>query len=113
MKIIIPIKRVLDPYTQARVNKQTEQVDLTNAKMAMNPFCEIAVEEALTLKESGAATETIAVSIGTDKTVDTLEQLLQWALIVQSLLKLNLNLIYSRYMLVKFWLILLSVKKPN
>ena len=72
MKIIIPVKRVLDPYTQARVNKQTQQVDLSNAKMAMNPFCEIAVEEALTLKESGAATETIAVSIGTDKTVDTL-----------------------------------------
>jgi len=47
MKIIIPIKRVLDPYTQARVNKQTQLVDLTNAKMAMNPFCEIAVEEAL------------------------------------------------------------------
>ena len=72
MKIIIPIKRVLDPYTQARVNKQTQQVDLANAKMAMNPFCEIAVEEALTLKESGAASETIAVSIGTLKTVDTL-----------------------------------------
>ena len=72
MKIIIPIKRVLDPYTQARVNKQTQQVDLANAKMAMNPFCEIAVEEALTLKESGAASETIAVSIGTIKTVDTL-----------------------------------------
>ena len=47
MKIIIPIKRVLDPYTQARVNKQTQLVDLTNAKMAMNPFSEIAVEEAL------------------------------------------------------------------
>ena len=72
MKIIIPIKRVLDPYTQARINKQTQLVDLTNAKMAMNPFCEIAVEEALTLKESGSASETIAVSIGTDKTVDTL-----------------------------------------
>ena len=72
MKIIIPVKRVLDPYTQARVNKQTQQVDLSNAKMAMNPFCEIAVEEALTLKESGSASETIAVSIGTDKTVDTL-----------------------------------------
>ena len=72
MKIIIPIKRVLDPYTQARINKQTQLVDLTNAKMAMNPFCEIAVEEALTLKESGAASETIAVSIGTLKTVDTL-----------------------------------------
>ena len=72
MKIIIPIKRVLDPYTQARVNKQTQQVDLANAKMAMNPFCEIAVEEALTIKENGNASETIAVSIGTDKTVDTL-----------------------------------------
>ena len=72
MKIIIPIKRVLDPYTQARVNSQTQQVDLANAKMAMNPFCEIAVEEALTIKESGSASETIAVSIGTDKSVDTL-----------------------------------------
>ena len=72
MKIIIPIKRVLDPYTQARVNKQTQLVDLTNAKMAMNPFCEIAVEEALKIKESGAASETIAVSIGTEKTIDTL-----------------------------------------
>ncbi len=72
MKIIIPIKRVLDPYTQARVNKQTQLVDLTNAKMAMNPFCEIAVEEALKIKESGAASETIAVSIGSEKTIDTL-----------------------------------------
>jgi len=72
MKIIIPIKRVLDPYTQARVNKQTQLVDLTNAKMAMNPFCEIAVEEALQIKEKGSASETIAVSIGTEKTIDTL-----------------------------------------
>lgn len=72
MKIIIPIKRVLDPYTQARIDKQTQMVDLTNAKMAMNPFCEIAVEEALKLQESGVASETIAISIGTDKTVDTL-----------------------------------------
>ena len=72
MKIIIPIKRVLDPYTQARVNKQTQQIDLANAKMAMNPFCEIAVEEALTIKENGNASQTIAVSIGSDKTVDTL-----------------------------------------
>ena len=72
MKIIIPIKRVLDPYTRARVDKQTQMVDLTNAKMAMNPFCEIAVEEALKLQESGVASETIAISIGTDKTVDTL-----------------------------------------
>ncbi|HAY40836.1 MAG TPA: electron transfer flavoprotein subunit beta, partial [Gammaproteobacteria bacterium] len=66
------IKRVLDPFTQARIDKQTQSVDLTNSKMAMNPFCEIAVEEALRLKESEKATETVAVSIGTDKTVDTL-----------------------------------------
>ena len=72
MKIIIPIKRVLDPYTQARVDKQSQTVDLNNAKMAMNPFCEIAVEEALKLQEAGKASETIVVSIGTDKTVDTL-----------------------------------------
>jgi electron transfer flavoprotein beta subunit len=72
MKIIIPIKRVLDPYTQARIDKQTKMIDLANSKMAMNPFCEIAVEEALRLKESGKATETIAVSIGVDKTIDTL-----------------------------------------
>ncbi len=72
MKIIVPIKRVLDPFTQARIDKQTQSVDLTNSKMAMNPFCEIAVEEALRLKESKKATETVAVSIGTDKTVDTL-----------------------------------------
>ena len=66
MKIIIPIKRVLDPYTQARVNNQTQQVDLANAKMAMNPFCEIAVEEAVRLKESETAQEVIAVSIGSN-----------------------------------------------
>jgi len=72
MKIIVPIKRVLDPFTQARIDSQTQSVDLTNSKMAMNPFCEIAVEEALKLQESGVASETIAVSIGADKTVDTL-----------------------------------------
>ena len=73
MKIIIPIKACTRSlYTQARVNKQTQLVDLTNAKMAMNPFCEIAVEEALKIKESGAASETIAVSIGSEKTIDTL-----------------------------------------
>ena len=66
MKIIIPVKRVLDPYTQARVNKQTQQVDLSNAKMAMNPFCEIAIEEAVRLKEAGKAEEIIAVTVGSN-----------------------------------------------
>ena len=98
MKIIIPVKRVLDPYTQARVNKQTQQVDLTNAKMAMNPFCEIAVEEALTIKESGSASEIIAVSIGTDKTADTLRTALAMgvdrAIFVETDSELDLQLLH-------------------
>ena len=72
MKIIVPIKRVVDYNVKVRPLSDQSDVDLNNVKMAMNPFCEIAVEEALTLKESGSASETIAVSIGTDKTVDTL-----------------------------------------
>ena len=72
MKVLVPIKRVIDANIKVRVKTDNSGVELSNVKMAMNPFCEIAVEEALTLKESGAASETIAVSIGTDKTVDTL-----------------------------------------
>jgi electron transfer flavoprotein beta subunit len=95
MKIIIPIKRVLDPFTQARIDKQTQSVDLTNSKMAMNPFCEIAVEEALKIQESGHATETIAVSIGADKTIDTLRNALAMgvdrAIFVRTETELNLQ----------------------
>ena len=72
MKIIIPIQRVLDPYTQARVDKQTQMVDLTNAKMAMNPFCEIAVEEAIRLKEAGASEEIVLVTAGSRQSQETL-----------------------------------------
>ena len=72
MKILVGIKRVVDANVKVRPKGDGSGMDLMNAKMAMNPFCEIAVEEALTIKESGSASETIAVSIGTDKTVDTL-----------------------------------------
>ena len=72
MKVLVPIKRVVDYNVKVRAKSDETGPDLANVKMAINPFCEIAVEEALTLKESGSASETIAVSIGTDKTVDTL-----------------------------------------
>ncbi|TMO04809.1 electron transfer flavoprotein subunit beta/FixA family protein [Pseudoalteromonas sp. S558] len=64
MKVLVPIKRVIDYNVKARVKSDNSDVDLTNVKMAMNPFCEIAIEEAIRLKEAGTASEVIAVSIG-------------------------------------------------
>ena len=61
----MPIKRVIDYNVKVRVQADQSNVDLNNVKMAINPFCEIAVEEAIRLKEAGTATEVIAVSIGT------------------------------------------------
>jgi|TARA_B110001454_G_scaffold21092_1_gene20184 electron transfer flavoprotein beta subunit len=64
MKILVGIKRVVDANVKVRAKSDGTGVDLTNAKMAMNPFCEIAVEEAIRIKEAGSADEIIAVSIG-------------------------------------------------
>jgi len=64
MKILVPIKRVIDYNVKVRVKPDNSNVDLANVKMAINPFCEIAVEEAIRLKEAGVASEIIAVSIG-------------------------------------------------
>lgn len=64
MKILVPVKRVIDYNVKVRVKSDQSDVDLTNAKMSMNPFCEIAVEEAVRLKEKGVATEVIAVTVG-------------------------------------------------
>lgn len=64
MKILVAIKRVVDANVKVRVKGDGTGVDLSNAKMAINPFCEIAIEEAIRIKESGAADEVIAVSIG-------------------------------------------------
>lgn len=65
MKVLVPIKRVIDYNVKARVKSDNSDVDLTNIKMAMNPFCEIAIEEAIRLKEAGTASEVVAVTIGT------------------------------------------------
>jgi electron transfer flavoprotein beta subunit len=72
MKILVPVKRVIDYNVKPRVKPDGSGVDLANVKMSMNPFDEIAVEEAIRLKESGAATEIIAVSVGPDKAQETL-----------------------------------------
>ncbi|HAA44206.1 MAG: electron transfer flavoprotein subunit beta [Halomonas sp. 54_146] len=64
MKILVAVKRVIDYNVKIRVKADQSDVDLTNVKMAMNPFCEIAIEEAVRLKEKGTATEVVAVSIG-------------------------------------------------
>ncbi|MAD18521.1 MAG: electron transfer flavoprotein subunit beta [Alteromonadaceae bacterium] len=65
MKILVAVKRVIDYNVKVRVKADNTDVDLTNVKMAMNPFCEIAVEEAVRLKEAGVASEVVVVSIGT------------------------------------------------
>ena len=64
MKVLVAVKRVVDANVKVRVAANNSGVDLTNVKMAMNPFCEIAVEEAVRLKEKGVATEIIVVAVG-------------------------------------------------
>lgn len=64
MKILVPVKRVIDYNVKARIKADNSDVELNNVKMALNPFCEIAVEEAIRIKEAGKATEVVVVSIG-------------------------------------------------
>jgi electron transfer flavoprotein beta subunit len=72
MKILVPVKRVVDYNVKIRVKSDGSGVDLANVKMSMNPFDEIAVEEAVRIKERGEASEVVAVSIGPVKAQDTL-----------------------------------------
>jgi len=76
MKVLVPIKRVIDYNVKARVKSDQTGVDLANVKMSMNPFCEIAIEEAIRLKEKDVATEIIAISIGPEKAQEQLRQAL-------------------------------------
>lgn len=72
MKVLVPVKRVVDYNVKVRVKPDQTGVDLANVKMSMNPFCEIAVEEAIRLKEKGVASEIIAVSIGPAQAQETI-----------------------------------------
>jgi electron transfer flavoprotein beta subunit len=72
MKVLVPVKRVIDYNVKVRVKADQSGVDLANVKMSMNPFDEISVEEAVRLKEKGKATEVIAVSIGPQQASETI-----------------------------------------
>src|ERR1700685_2728473 len=72
MKVLVPVKRVVDYNVKVRVKADQSGVDLANVKMSMNPFDEIAVEEALRLKEAGKATEIICASIGPQQAAETI-----------------------------------------
>jgi electron transfer flavoprotein beta subunit len=72
MKVLVPVKRVIDYNVKVRVKADGSGVDLANVKMSMNPFDEIAVEEAIRLKEAGKVDEIIVVSIGVEKCQETL-----------------------------------------
>ena len=72
MKILVPVKRVIDPYVNIRVKSDQTGVETENVKMSMNPFCEIAVEEAIRLKEGGNCTEIVAVSVGNQSCQETI-----------------------------------------
>jgi electron transfer flavoprotein beta subunit len=72
MKVLVTVKRVVDPYVKVRVKADGSGVDTANLKMTMNPFCEIAVEQAVRMKEAGVVTEIVAVSIGPTQCQETL-----------------------------------------
>ncbi len=76
MKVLVPVKRVVDYNVKVRVKNDKSGVELDNVKMSMNPFDEIAVEEALRLKEKGIATEVIAISIGPTQVQETIRNAL-------------------------------------
>ncbi|MDH5534639.1 MAG: electron transfer flavoprotein subunit beta/FixA family protein [Betaproteobacteria bacterium] len=72
MKVLVTVKRVIDPYVKIRVKSDGSGVETANVKMTMNPFCEIAVEQAVRMKEAGTVTEIVAVSIGVTQCQETL-----------------------------------------
>lgn len=72
MKVLVAVKRVVDYNVKVRPKADGTGVDLANVKMSINPFCEIAVEEAVRLKEKGVATEVIAVSVGSQQSQEQL-----------------------------------------
>ena len=76
MKVLVPVKRVVDYNVSVRVKADGSDVDIANVKMSMNPFDEIAMEEAVRLKEAGVATEIVAVSAGVTQCQETLRSAL-------------------------------------
>ena len=79
MKVLVPVKRVIDYNVKVRVKADGSGVDLANVKMSMNPFDEISVEQAIRLKEAGQADEVVVVSIGVKQSQETLRTALAMA----------------------------------
>ncbi len=92
MKCLVAVKRVVDPYVCIRVKAEQSQIDVDNLKMSMNPFDEIAVEEAVRLKEAGIISEIIAISIGPKTSQETLRQALALGADKAVLIENNYNL---------------------
>ena len=80
MKILVPVKRVIDPYVNIRVKSDQTGVETENVKMSMNPFCEIAVEEAIRLKEAGKLKRSSLFQSAINLVKKLFERLLQWEL---------------------------------
>jgi electron transfer flavoprotein beta subunit len=72
MKVLVTVKRVIDPYVKVRVKSDGSGVETANIKMTMNPFCEIAVEQAVRMKEAGVVSEIVVVSVGATQSQETL-----------------------------------------
>src|SRR6185503_21226651 len=72
MKVLVTVKRVIDPNVKVRVKSDKSGVETANVKMTMNPFCEIAVEQAVRMKEAGVVTEIVVLSIGVPQCQETL-----------------------------------------
>ena len=81
MKVLVPIKRVVDYNVKIRVKSDNSGVELSNVKMSMNPFDEIAVEEAIKLKEAGTVSEIVVLSIGPQQSQETIRTALALSLI--------------------------------
>ena len=75
MKVLVTAKRVIDPYVKVRVKADGSGVETANVKMSINPFCEIAVEQAVRMKEAGVVTEIVVVSIGNAQSQETLRKI--------------------------------------
>jgi nucleotide-binding universal stress UspA family protein len=92
MKVLVPVKRVVDANVKVRVLSDQTGIDLNNVKMAINPFCEIAVEEAVRLKEKGVATEIVVVCMGPKEARSSCAPHWPWAPTAPSMVETNAEL---------------------
>jgi len=113
MKILVPVKRVVDYNVKIRVKADGSGVELANVKMSMNPFDEIAVEEAIQLKEKGKATEIVAVSIGPSKAQETIRTALAMGADRGILVETDENVVVEPLAVAKLLAALVKAESPG